>query len=63
MAERLSELESSGNGPAHTIDEDMRGSDGEIMADAIGALSFEDIRQQRVASEQRRRNDLRGGFA
>ncbi|KAG8737617.1 hypothetical protein FRC10_008019 [Ceratobasidium sp. 414] len=68
-AKSSSGTEHQGSVLLRVVDGDSSSSDGEgeskfdTHAQSIDPLRREEIRQQRVASEQRRRNDLRGGFA
>ncbi|KAG9084337.1 hypothetical protein FS749_005303 [Ceratobasidium sp. UAMH 11750] len=69
MAERAAGHKRRGSTSMRMADEDSYGSDGEselglsMPTDVVVSRRREEIRRQRIESEQRRRDDLREGFA
>lgn len=69
MAERSAGHKRRGSTSMRMADEDSYGSDGEselglnMPTDVVVSRRREEIRRQRIESEQRRRDDLREGFA
>ncbi|KAG8741892.1 hypothetical protein FRC10_002305 [Ceratobasidium sp. 414] len=69
MAERAAGHKRRGSSSMRMSDDDLYGSDGEsepglgMPTDVVVSRRREEIRRQRIESEQRRRDDLREGFA